>query len=185
MNTDFVNSLLVVSFAFGGTHALEQVCQFRQPTLPGLGYLGKGWIVCGTNTLRLPYWALLSTLEQAEPIYSASVAVWPTARHWPDHCKGHMYTIITMLKLVAQCDKLIANNNKALQFSLFCMGAKIARQIWNYAHLSLSCLCVMSIFIGTRTVAKFRTPIFNCEKWNNFPKIHNQILTAVISISRA
>ncbi len=49
-----------------------------------LGHLGKGWIVRGTTTTRLPFWvqkALLPELEQVVPSYSLTVAVLPTARH--------------------------------------------------------------------------------------------------------
>ena len=42
-------------------------------SLAGLWHLGNGWIVRGTTTRRLPYWAtgsLLPELEQVIPIYS-------------------------------------------------------------------------------------------------------------------
>ena len=59
---------------------------FIQPTFPlkWLGHLGKGWIVRVTRGILL-YWVKLPMLEQVVPNYSlSSVAVSPTAKHWPD-----------------------------------------------------------------------------------------------------
>ncbi len=50
-----------------------------------LGQIGKGWIVRGTITKRSPYWANgLLYPSLVVPIYSLSLEVWPTAKHWPD-----------------------------------------------------------------------------------------------------
>ena len=49
-----------------------------------IGHHRKGWIVRDTTTLLGQRVLLLPKLERVVPTYSLSVAVWPTARHWPD-----------------------------------------------------------------------------------------------------
>ena len=58
-------------------YALAQYASFNSLlSRTGLGHHGKGWIVRGTTTRRLPYWsqrALLAKLEQVLLIYSLYV----------------------------------------------------------------------------------------------------------------
>ena len=51
--------LLLVVFSACGGKPTGIIMQFFQPAFPfnGLGHLGKGWIVRGTTTQRLPYLA--------------------------------------------------------------------------------------------------------------------------------
>ena len=77
--------LFFVFSAYGGKRAGSKLSALTAyfPVL-AKGILGKGLIVRGTTTRRLPYWANGSSTRTATgctDLYSLSVQVWPTAKH--------------------------------------------------------------------------------------------------------
>ncbi len=100
--------------------ALAVNYQFWQPTLPCWLRTSFERVDCSghTTTRRLPYWAnraLLPELEQVVPIYSLSVAVWLTARHWPDTRLWDLVLIIFHLLFFASGKKIVKMTRKKLK----------------------------------------------------------------------
>ncbi len=125
-------------------------------------------------------------MEQVVPIYSLSVAVWPTAKHWPDLCSFqskpiyqrvsescqdcviiihallHHYLLYGITRFVYFVLCIVVSPKKVFKVQYTCQLYSVCHNIRSYSSVTWVCFVFLFRVLGWFWIRHSLTPISSC-----------------------